>query len=161
MEGSRNKLYAQALGYGIIAGMRSMTAPALYSHGAAQNTTNGLPGTPYAPLGAPTTATALALLAVGEMIVDKLPVTPARTEPPSVAFRVLSGALVGGALFASNDEDHLEGALVGGLAALAGTFGAYTLRKAISDQNVVPDPVLGMAEDALAVSVGLKALQSG
>jgi uncharacterized membrane protein len=41
----------------------------------------------------------------------------------------------------------------GGLGAFAGTFGAYRARAALGEATKVPDPLLGVAEDALAVAV--------
>jgi uncharacterized membrane protein len=144
----------KALGLGMVAGMRSMTAPAMLSR-VMSKTPDAIPvDTPFGKLCSPEAATALTVMAAGEMVVDKLPNTPNRTLPPSVAFRMLSGALVGSALMASRKQSRAAGAVAGALGALAATYGMFHLRREVSRRVKLPDPAVGLMEDALAV--GLK-----
>lgn len=142
----------KALGLGAVAGMRSMTAPAMLSR-LMSKTPEAVVDTPFGKLCSPQAATALSVMALGEMAVDKLPKTPNRTIPPSVAFRMLSGALVGSALMASHKESRAAGAVVGALGALAATYGMFHLRREVCRRVNLPDPVVGLAEDALAVGL--------
>jgi len=160
MQRLQTSLFLRALGLGAVAGMRSMTAPALLSYFLSHRKGSArLNSALSEPLANPAVANALGLLAVGELIVDKLPITPNRTLPPSVAFRALSGAVVGSALYESRNQSRATGAMVGALAAVAATYGAFALRRALSRKGVLPDPVLGAVEDAIALRSGVSALR--
>ena len=154
------KLYARAAGLGVIAGLRSMTAPALVSRGSAIKGLFNGNASEQPKWGTRTAAMFLGALAVGEMVFDKMPMAPNRTMPGSVLFRAASGALVGATLFAANREDRTRGAIAGAIGAVAATYGAYYLRKELGEKWHVPDPVLGLVEDAIAVGSGLGVLQS-
>jgi len=94
----------------------------------------------------------LSALAVGEIIADKTPYVPNRTAPASLAWRIASGALVGGALCASKHKPAAIGMLAGGLGALAATYGAFHLRHRIAEG--MSDKLVAVAEDAIAVGGG-------
>ena len=104
---------ARTLGLGAVAGIRSMTAPALLSRSASRGALAGIAGTPFAPLASPRTARILALLAVGEAVGDKLWAAPDRVSVPGLLGRILSGALVGAALFASEGQRGTGGGALG------------------------------------------------
>jgi uncharacterized membrane protein len=67
------------------------------------------------------------VLAVGELINDKLPKTPSRKALPSFIARIVSGALVGGTIGASRDMLVL-GLVAGALGAVVGTLGGAAVR---------------------------------
>ncbi len=154
------KLYARAAGLGVIAGLRSMTAPALISRFSAEKGLFAKNASQQPAWGTHPAALLLGALAVGEMVFDKLPIAPKRTLPGSLFFRAASGALVGATLFAAKREDRMRGAVAGAIGAVAATYGAYHLRKALGEHWHVPDPVLGLVEDAIAVGTGISVLQS-
>ena len=83
-----------ALGIGVIAGLRSFTAPAVVSWAAALHWIN-LSGTWASWMGSWMTVAIFSLLAVGELFLDQQPKTPPRTAPPSFIARILSGAFAG------------------------------------------------------------------
>ena len=61
-------------------------------------------------------------------------------------------------------EDGCEpplGALLGALSAIAATYAAYTLRKQLAERLRIPDPLLGLLEDAAVVTAGRRLLESG
>jgi len=147
--------YGRAFGMGLIAGLRSLSAPALFSATASRQRPNHLARTPFDTLASPRTAAVLGALAVGEMVVDKLPKTPSRTIPPSVIFRALSGALIGAACCEDQGKPLATGALLGALGAVAATYGAYYLRQAVDHKSGLPDPVVALVEDAITVGAGL------
>ncbi len=148
------------VGLGLVAGMRTFSAPALLStHLARRQPQPGL-GPPLNALASRRAATLLSLLAMGELAGDKLPMTPARIEPPGLAGRALSGALVGATLAEAEGLPRATGALLGGLAALGGAFAAYHLRRRLGQRTRVPDPVLGGVEDAIAVGGGYALLEA-
>ena len=148
----------RALSLGAVAGMRSMAAPAILSHFAEQYQNPPLQNTPLERLGTPEASTLLKVAALGEMVADKLPFTPDRTLPPSVAFRALSGAAVGAACTAHEEGLETAGAVAGAVAALAATFGMYRLRKSLGESTRLPNVALGLMEDALAIGIGIGAL---
>src|SRR5690349_1171135 len=80
-------IYARALGLGAIAGLRSLTAPALFSYVAARDHEQSLDATPFGKLSSPPVAGTLCALALGEIVVDKLPQAPNRTVPASLIWR--------------------------------------------------------------------------
>lgn len=143
----------RSLGLGAVAGMRSMLAPALVSRALAPAGTRPA-REPARSLASPFARRVLPLLAAGELVADKLPVTPDRTHPPSVAARVLSGALAGAALATSRRHSAGPAAVAGGVAALAATFAMHRLRKAAARRLAVPDVWVALAEDALALALG-------
>lgn len=103
-------------------------------------------------------ASVVTALALGELIADKLPFTPNRTDPPGLAARVLSGAACAAALSASygaNRKSIATSAFVGGVAAVAGAYVGMTVRRKLRAQLQVNDAVIAVAEDALAISSGL------
>src|SRR5512140_342352 len=82
---------------GTAAGLRSMTAPAAVSWAARLGWLH-LESTPLAFLGYAATPYILSVLAIGELVNDKLPKTPSRKAPVPFAGRVVMGALCGAAL---------------------------------------------------------------
>src|ERR1700679_4299159 len=83
-----------ALVLGIVCGLRTMTSPAVTSW-AARMGLFAVSGTPMAFMGFKYTPIIFTLLAIGELINDKLPNTPSRKAPPGFIARIVSGWLVG------------------------------------------------------------------
>lgn len=154
-----SKAYAAAAGIGAVAGLRSMTAPALISVTASQGGLR-LGDTPLRFLAYSATAVTIGLLAVGELIADKLPEAPNRTDPGPLAARFLSGATCGAAICLSEREDPWVGALAGGIAAIGGAFAGYQLRRLANQQGKAAAAISGTVEDAIAVAAGCAALAS-
>ncbi len=90
----------------------------------------------------------------GELTIDKLPMTPSRTSPPGLAGRLASGAACGGL------TAGVAGAVVGSAAAAAAAFAGERTRAAIGQWTGLPDPLVAVAEDALAIGVALAATRS-
>jgi uncharacterized membrane protein len=154
---AKNRAYAVAAAMGVIAGLRSLTAPALVSV-AANRCSLPLRRSPLRFLTASGTAIALGVLAAGELIMDKLPNTPNRTMPGSLAARILSGAGCGAAICISERECVTAGAVIGGIAAAGGTFAGYQLRKLALDQGGAIAAAAATVEDMIAVGGGSAAL---
>ncbi len=144
---------------GAITGLRSTAGPATLSRSVADGRVEGLEGTPFAILGSPRVSTALRLMEIGEMVVDKLPVTPSRTSPPPLLGRMASGGLVGAALFASEDRRSLVGGALGAAAALASAYAGERLRLQASEKLGVPDPIVALLEDGLVLLAGSRLLR--
>ena len=86
-------------------------------------------------------------VAAGELIADKLPMMPPRSDPPSLLGRLASGAACGSAVAG------VRGAGVGAAFAAATAYPSERLRSLIGTRTGVPDPALGAAEDALVIGV--------
>ncbi len=151
--------YAGATALGVMAGMRSMSAPALISQ-VARKGNLALEGSKLGFLNSRGAISTTALLAVGELIADKLPATPARTDAGPLTARVVSGAVSGAVLCSAKKRSPWMGAFYGTLGALGATFAAYHLRRSVKQNLKLPDVVIAVAEDAVvAVSAFLIARQ--
>lgn len=143
----------RALGLGAISGLRSMSGPAFVSRVAAQGRLP-LEGTRLAFLGSPRLSKVLTVLAAGELVGDKLPATPSRTSLPLLLGRAASGGLVGAALFASAERPATSGGILGAGAAVAGAFAGEKLRGLAGQKSGIPDPIVALVEDGVALLVG-------
>jgi uncharacterized membrane protein len=100
---------------------------------------------------------ALAGLAVGELIADKLPATPARTVPPALVFRALSGGFAGRSVAQALAADRRVGMLAGAFGAVAAAYLGRALRAGIVRASHLPDPLVALAEDAVAIGGAIAA----
>jgi uncharacterized membrane protein len=149
----------RVLGMGAITGLRSTAGPAALSRAISDGRIEGLEDTPFSALSSPGVSTALQLFEIGEILVDKLPVTPSRTAPPPLLGRMASGGLVGAALFASENRRAAVGGALGAAAALAGAFAGEQLRSQVAEKLGVPDPVFALLEDGLVLLAGSRLLR--
>ncbi|RYU77132.1 DUF4126 family protein [Hymenobacter persicinus] len=150
------KIFWQALGAGALAGLRSMTPLATLSGSLARHKSPFLAASPLRFLQSNLAATGLKVLAGAEMVADKAPGMPNRTDPTALLGRALSGALIGATLYkAGKNRQVAVGALLGSVAAVAATFASFHLRKGLGEQTQVPDPAWALAEDAATVSSSL------
>src|ERR1700760_4915071 len=86
-----------ALAAGAVAGMRTLTAPAVVSYKMKRIAkAEGLEHP--TGLSGGRTSTMLALAALGEFVTDKLQKTRSRTDPPALIMRGISGAFAGAAV---------------------------------------------------------------
>ncbi|MVM35546.1 DUF4126 family protein [Spirosoma sp. HMF4905] len=149
------RTYINAFQIGIIAGMRSMMAPAFVSYKLSHASTKPLANSKLHFLVSPKATMALELMAGGELIGDKLPNTPDRTAQPQLWGRIASGAMCGAALTEADDLSVGYGAILGALGAAAGSFAFFHLRHWLTHEKDVPDTLVALAEDALAIGAGL------
>ena len=145
---------ALAAAAGLVAGMRSMSAPAFVSRGLSRGPGRRGDTGAAALLASRTARRALAGLAVGEMIADKTPYIPARIAPLSLAGRALMGALSAAAIAGRRRQAPLAAVAVGAASAVASTFVSYHLRKAAGSSTKAPDPAIALAEDAIVLAAG-------
>ena len=137
-----------ALLIGVVAGLRTMTAPAAVSWAAALGWIN-LSASPLAFLGYAWTPWILSALALLELVGDKLPTTPSRKVPMQFGARILSGTLAGAALGVAAGSLAL-GAAAGLVGAIVGTLGGAALRARLA-LALGRDLPAALLEDALAV----------
>ena len=149
-----------AIGLGAVAGIRSMTPPALLSRAASRGEIRGIGATPYGFLASPRVANLLTALAAGEISADKLPFSPDRVSLPGLAGRLATGALVGAALYAADGRKGATGGAIGALSSLATSYASYYLRTGTQQKLGLPNPLGGILEDAVALTIGLRSLRS-
>ena len=145
-------IFVLAFLIGVVAGLRSMTAPAVVSWAARLGWIH-LEGTPLAFLGYAATPWIVSVLALAELVADQLPKTPSRRTPGPFAARVVMGALCGAALGAAAGE-ILGGIFAGALGAIAGTLGGYEFRTRLA-RAAGRDLPIALLEDAIAIGGGL------
>jgi uncharacterized membrane protein len=139
---------------GVVSGLRSLTAPAVVAWAAHRGWIN-LAHTPFHFLGSTAAVVAFALLAVVELVADQLPSTPSRTKPPGLIARIVLGALSGAAIAVSGAQSIAIGAVLGAAGGVAGAFGGYQVRTRLVKALKVPDLVIAILEDAVAIGAGL------
>lgn len=157
-EESDTRIVIRAIALGGVAGLRSLLAPALLSAKMAHKNPHSAAGRLSEALSDPPVAMTLKVLSAGELIGDKLPQAPSRISPLPLAVRAVSGALVGGAVFGSARRPVWIGVLLGASAAVGAAYGGYHLRKLADEKLNLPDPVIALVEDAIAVGVGTAVL---
>ena len=142
---------------GVVTGLRSLTGPAVTSW-AAHLGWLSLIGTPMRFMSSMITVTIFTVLAVVELVADQLPSAPARTEPVGLSARVMMGALCGATVAVAGGEAIALGIVLGVLGALVGTYGGYQARTRLVKALGVPDVVIAVFEDAVAIGGGLLVL---
>lgn len=144
---------ALAFAIGLICGLRSLTGPAVVSLAAHWKWID-LQHSALSFLG--TTAAVFISIAAAliEIIVDKLPNTPRRTEALGLIARLLFGGLSGAAICAARNQSMVIGAVLGGAGGLIGAFAGYQVRTRLVRALGVPDVVVAFIEDAVAIGGG-------
>jgi len=139
---------------GGVAGLRTFTAPASVAWGAHRNWLS-LHKTFFAFMGSTAAVVIFILLALFELVMDKLPSTPSRLKPRGLVLRIVSGALCGACVAVAGAQSMLLGAVVGVAGALAGAFAGNKIRASLVKALKVPDFVIALLEDAVAIAGGL------
>jgi uncharacterized membrane protein len=144
----------KALGVGAVSGMRTFLMPALLSRASpaapGKSSANGAARL----LRSPAVSNALALAAAGELIGDKLPMAPDRTEVPSLAARAVSGGFAATVIASWNSEAAMPAAVLGSVVAIGSAHLIMRLRQATGRRLDIPDPIVGLAEDCVAFAIG-------
>ncbi|HWX92613.1 MAG TPA: DUF4126 family protein [Terriglobales bacterium] len=154
MSVNRVVLYLGCFSIGIIAGLRSLTAPALVSWAAHLGWLD-LSGSWLSFLGSRAATTILSLLALAELVADKLPKTPNRTDPGPLVFRLITGGSSSLAICASAHQSPVVGAILGAIGSVAGAFAGYEIRHRLVETFGLPDFGVAVAEDIIAIGGGL------
>src|SRR5207247_8604615 len=111
-----------AFGIGIVAGLRSMTVPAVVAWAAHMGWIN-LSGSPLAFMGSVWAVAIFTLGALGEFVADQLPIAPARTTAVPLIARIVIGLLTGACLGVAGGASLWLGALIGPVGSLARAVG--------------------------------------
>jgi uncharacterized membrane protein len=147
-----NHVFIFAIGIGIVAGLRSLLAPAVVAWAAHFDLLN-LNGSPLAFMGSRTAVAIFSIFAIGELIADKLPKTPKRTAFAPLLARIVLGGLGGACLFAAAGKSLLAGALLGGIGGVIGAFAGYEMRRRIVNNLHIKDFLVAICEDVVAIAL--------
>lgn len=145
---------ALAFGIGVVAGLRTFTAPAVTAWAAHLHWLN-LSGSHLAFMGS---AWAVAIFSLGvavESVLDQLPSTPARTSAPQLTGRIIMGLFTGACLGIAGGAAAWLAAVTGAIGSLVGAFGGYRARAGLVRALHAPDFAIGIPEDLFAIGLGL------
>ena len=100
----------------------------------------------------------LAMAALGEMLIDKLPFVPSRARLPLLLPRAFAGYWTAKKSLEADGIDDPGAAAMGAAVAAGVAIAAPLVRRTLGMLLGVPDAVLGAAEDYLALKVGAEAV---
>ena len=130
---------------GLFGGLRALTAPAVTAWAVHLGWLK-LDG-PLTLIGSLPSVVIFTLLAVVELVADKLPQTPSRTAPPGLIARLLMGGLTGACVAAGAGQ----GAILGAAGGVVGCFGGYQARAGLVKALGTRDVYIALVEDLVAV----------
>jgi uncharacterized membrane protein len=139
---------------GAVSGLRAFTAPAVVAWAAHRNWLD-LHSSPLSFMGSIAAVVIFFLLALAELVTDQLPSTPSRLKPMGLIPRILLGGLCGACIAASAAQSLALGALLGAAGGIAGAFVGHALRVRLVKALKVPDFVIAVLGDAVAIGGGL------
>jgi len=142
-------VHLAALSIGAVAGLRTMMAPAAVCWAAWLGWID-LEGSWLAFLGYRYSPWILTVLALGELVADKLPSTPSRKVPLQFGGRIVSGALCGAAFGVGLGAGAVGGAFAGAVGAVAGTLAGAAARARLAAAFGRDRPA-ALIEDAVAI----------
>lgn len=99
----------------------------------------------------PVTAIVFTVLAVGELIGDKLPKTPSRVSPGPLAARLVFGGLVGAISAIALEGPGIEGVVLGVVGAGIGSYVGFMLRRHLVSSFDCADWKIAVPEDLIAI----------
>jgi len=97
----------------------------------------------------------LTILALVELVADKLPQTPSRTAPPGLIARIVMGGLTGACIAAGDAQGVFLGALVGAFGGVVGCFAGYQARTRIVRALGTRDIYVALVEDLVTIAGSL------
>jgi uncharacterized membrane protein len=91
------------------------------------------------------------VLAVGELVADKLPRTPSRISAGPLVWRLILGGVAGSIAATAMQGPGLEGVLLGVVGAVLGAFAGFMIRRDLPVKLACADWQVAVAEDAFAI----------
>lgn len=147
----------RAAALGVVTGMRSQLPTALLAW---RQSRGDLPKAVAGPAGIvrlPGATALTALLAVGELVGDKLPMTPSRMDAGPFLGRLSLGATAGAGIASAVGRSRVLGGTLGIAGAAAGSVLGYRYREYVARRTDVPDVIWALLEDAAAITIGVAA----
>lgn len=149
-----------AVALGAVTGLRSMSGVALISrHSLALPRRRA--GDVARVLSRPVVGRALRSAAVGELVADKLPAIGARVRPGPLLARVVLGGVCGWWVAEARRGHRVPLALLAAGAAAVSAHAGYRTRRWLTSTQGVPDPLVALTEDVLALTLGSSAARAG
>jgi uncharacterized membrane protein len=139
---------------GVVVGLRAATGPAVVAW-ATNRRWLALDNSLLALMGSTAAVAVFTLLAIGELVVDKRPSTPSRTRAPGLIARSVLGGLSGACVAVAGAQSIALGAAFGAAGGIAGAFAGYAVRTRLVRALGVPDFVIALLEDAVAIGGGV------
>ena len=138
---------------GLFAGLRSLTPPAAVAWAVHLGWLTLR--RPLSLVGSLPAVIILSVLAITEIIFDKLPNTPSRTAPPGLIGRIVTGGFTGACVSVGGGKSALAGAGMGVIGGIVGCFGGYHARAWLVKALRQPDFNVAMIEDLIAIGGSL------
>ncbi|HEU4836520.1 MAG TPA: DUF4126 family protein [Pyrinomonadaceae bacterium] len=138
---------------GLFAGLRSLTPPAAVAWAVHLGWLRL--ARPLALVGSLPAVIILSVLAVTELVFDKLPNTPSRTAPPGLIARIVTGGFSGACVSVGGGKSAVVGAGLGALGGIVGCFGGYQARARLVKALRQPDFNIALLEDLIAIGGSL------
>jgi uncharacterized membrane protein len=141
---------------GFFTGLRSLTPPAVTAWAARLGWLKL--HSPLAWIGSTWAVGLYTLLALGELVADKLPKTPNRTAPPGLFARIVMGGLCAACIAMAGGAENqgvIVGTILGAIGAVVSCFGGYQVRKRLVKALGTPDYVIALVEDAITIAGSL------
>jgi uncharacterized membrane protein len=145
-------ILALVFGIGIVAGLRSLTAPAAVSWAAHLGSLD-LADSSLAFMGSTVAVVVFSVLAIAEYAGDLHPAVPRRTTTGPLIGRIVTGGLCGACLCAAASRSLVPGVVLGGLGAVIGAFAGYEARTRLVAALGVKDRVVALFEDLVAIAL--------
>jgi len=138
---------------GLFAGLRSLTPPAAVAWAVYLGWLKL--ARPLSIIGSLPAVIILSLLAITELIIDKLPNTPNRTAPPGLIARIVTGGLTGACVSLGGGKSAFVGAGLGLFGGIVGCFAGYHARARLVRFLRQPDFNVALLEDLVAIGGSL------
>jgi uncharacterized membrane protein len=135
---------------GFFAGLRSLMAPATTAWAVHLGWLRL--ERPLSLIGSLPSVVIFTVLAVVELVADKLPKTPNRTSPPGLIARIVTGGLTGACVAAGGAQGVLLGTMIGAIGGVVGCFGGYQARMRLVKALGTRDIYVALVEDLVAVA---------
>ena len=138
---------------GLFAGLRSLTPPAAVAWAVHLGWLKL--ARPLSLIGSLPAVIILSLLAITEVIIDKLPNTPNRTAPLGLIARIVTGGFTGACVALGGGKSAYVGAGFGVIGGIAGCFGGYQIRARLVKSLHMQDFYIALLEDLIAIGGSL------
>ena len=134
---------------GFFAGLRSLAAPAIIAWAVHLGLLRL--ERPLSLIGSVPSVVIFTVLAIGELVVDKLPKAPNRTAALGLVARIVTGGLSGACVSVGFGQGALPGAVLGAAGGIVGCFAGFHARTRLAQALGSRDIYAALLEDLLAV----------
>jgi uncharacterized membrane protein len=152
---------ARALLLGFVTGIRSQVPVALLAIESQHGRFDPGAGTLARRFGSSEGVAGSLVALAGELVADKLPVTPWRTTSGPFLQRLATGGTIGAAVHYDAGRSRPLGVLLGAVGAGAGAWAGTQTRVLLAERTRVPGPLLGAAEDLFALGLAVAVITAG